>query len=151
MTIYAIIPAFNEAKSVATIIQAVLKNVSKCIVVDDGSTDNTESVAHKAGARVIHLPLNTGTGSATKAGIRYAAANGANVVCLLDADGQHNASYIPSLLMELRNGADLVIGSRYSKPTRSSTSLFRCWWIRGRRSRGCITLTAAWCRSARCT
>jgi glycosyltransferase involved in cell wall biosynthesis len=105
-----IIPAYNEAPGIAAAIQdvrAVVPDV-EVLVVDDASTDGTAEIAAAAGARVIRHRANRGYGGALKTGIR--AARG-EVVVLFDADGQHQARYIPALI-EMLDDHDIAIGER---------------------------------------
>ena len=85
------------------------------LVVNDGSTDRTTTVAENAGARVLELPVNLGVGGAMRAGYKFAARNGYQRTVQHDADGQHDPAEITSLLstMEVEQ-ADLVIGARFA-------------------------------------
>jgi glycosyltransferase involved in cell wall biosynthesis len=78
--------------------------------VDDGSTDDTGTLAEAAGARVLRLPGNRGKGVAVREGL--AAVRG-DVVVMLDADGQDDPAEIPSLLAALTDDVDMVVGSRF--------------------------------------
>ncbi len=80
-----VIPAFNEAETIAAVIASALQHpdVTEVLVVDDGSTDTTAQVAEAAGARVIRRAQNTGKASAMDAGVRAATAN---ILLFLDAD-----------------------------------------------------------------
>jgi glycosyltransferase involved in cell wall biosynthesis len=82
-------------------------------VVDDGSSDETSSRAAAAGALVCRLPFNLGVGGAMRAGYRYAWSAGYDVVVQVDADGQHDPSYIPQLVAGL-DRADVVVGARFA-------------------------------------
>lgn len=114
MEIIAVIPAFREAKSVASVIQGTLKHVPTVILVDDGSDDQTAAVALSAGAIVVSHPMNCGPGAATMTGIEAARLLKADVIITLDADGQHNPDDIPLLLAPvLEDRADVVIGTRF--------------------------------------
>lgn len=110
-----VIPAWNESKSISSVISEVisLKPNFACLVVDDGSYDQTSSIARKAGAEVLTLPINLGVGGAMRAGFRFAVDNGFDCVVQVDADGQHDPKFIPELLGKLSN-ADLVIGARFA-------------------------------------
>ena len=68
MKVAAVIPAYNEERTVASVVRAVREapSISEVIVVDDGSTDRTAQVARQAGARVVHLETNVGKGGAMK-------------------------------------------------------------------------------------
>lgn len=110
-----VVPALNEQQSVAVVVQDVLRTVpaAEVLVVDDGSSDATAGVARGAGATVLELPFNLGVGGAMRAGFRYACDNGYSVVVQVDADGQHDARYLPELVAGL-DEADIVIGARFA-------------------------------------
>lgn len=122
-----IIPALNEERSVANVIDSILSAASDVdiVVISDGSTDRTATVARKAGAFVIELPVNLGIGGAMQTGYRFARDNGYAFAVQIDADGQHDPADLPKLLAHARNGeADMILGSRYIEKTayRSSRS-----------------------------
>lgn len=110
MDLSVVIPAYNEASGIGATLEDVRSVVpdAEVLVIDDGSSDATGEIAAAAGARVIRHRVNRGYGGALKTGIR--AARG-EVVILFDADGQHNARYIPALVDGL-NDYDIVIGER---------------------------------------
>ena len=118
MRVLAIVPAFNEAHSVASVVTEILElGFVDALVVNDGSEDETSRIAREAGARVLDLPFNLGIGGAVQAGYLYALRNGYDVAVQVDGDGQHDATEIPKLLEPLANGeADLVLGSRSLGP-----------------------------------
>jgi len=108
-----VIPAKNESGAIGDVIaRAVEKHPdAEIIVVDDGSTDDTVSVAEGAGAKVVRHPESLGNGAAVKAGAR--AAQG-DIIAFMDGDGQHDAGEFGPLLAKLDEGYDMVIGSRDS-------------------------------------
>lgn len=110
-----VLPAYNEAESVADVVREVLNSVpgSTVLVVDDGSLDRTSDIARLAGALVATLPYNLGVGGAMRVGFRYAIENGFDVVVQIDADGQHDPASVPALL-EALGSADLVLGARFA-------------------------------------
>jgi glycosyltransferase involved in cell wall biosynthesis len=110
-----VMPAFNEAASISRILGevATLLPDHDCLVVDDGSSDDTAETARRAGARVAQLPFNLGVGGAMRLGFKYALANGYANVVQIDADGQHDPSGVPSLLAALDH-ADIAIGARFA-------------------------------------
>ncbi len=113
----AIVPAYNESGAIAGTVTDVLDNAPgfDVVVVDDGSTDDTGTVARRAGASVIHHPFNIGIGGAVQSGYQYALDNGYDVAVQVDGDGQHDARYIPELLQVLRSDPrlNMVSGSRF--------------------------------------
>jgi len=105
-----VIPAFEEAEAIATVVGAMRSAAAwrEVIVVDDGSADETAAIATSAGARVIRHPYNKGNGAAVKTGIREAAGK---YVLIVDGDGQHSASDATRLITYLGE-YDLVVGAR---------------------------------------
>jgi len=108
----AAIPAFNEEKYIGTIVLKARQYVDEVVVVDDGSTDQTASVAELAGATVIHHQQNKGYGASIQTLLADAKKKAPNILILLDGDFQHNPDEIPHLIKPLSEGFDLVIGSR---------------------------------------
>ncbi|KKH64210.1 glycosyltransferase family 2 protein [Methanosarcina mazei] len=109
----AAMPAYNEAHVIAEVILGCKKYVDNVIVVDDGSSDNTAEVARSAGGYVVKHEVNKGYGAALKSCFKLAREFNADVMIIMDSDGQHNPDEIPRLLEPLKHGADLVIGSRF--------------------------------------
>jgi glycosyl transferase family 2 len=112
-----VIPAYNEAESVADVIEAIPPEVcgvpTAVLVVDDGSRDGTTDVAEAAGATVARHVVNRGGGAALRTGYRLTADAGAEVVVTLDADGQHLPSEMPNLVKPVLDGeVDVAHGSR---------------------------------------
>jgi glycosyltransferase involved in cell wall biosynthesis len=114
--VMVVIPAYNEELSVGLVIGDVKTRSPQAhvLVVDDASRDGTAAVAEEAGAVVLRLPYNLGVGGAMRVGFLYAVRRGMDVVVQVDADGQHDPSYIPELLMRIRSGADVAIGARFA-------------------------------------
>ncbi|MEZ5102633.1 MAG: glycosyltransferase family 2 protein [Thermoleophilia bacterium] len=112
----AIVPAYNEAGSVAQVIAEIrtADPAMDVVVVDDGSRDATASIASRAGAVVLRLPFNLGIGGAVQTGYRYALENGYQIAIQVDGDGQHLPTEIPKLLEPILSGrADMVVGTRW--------------------------------------
>ncbi len=110
----AVIPAYNEEGRIGPVVARVRREIdSDVVVVDDGSRDETAAEARRAGAVVAVHPVNLGYGAALQTGYRYALRAGYDAVVQLDADGQHDPTSIQALLAELRDGADVVVGSRF--------------------------------------
>jgi len=106
-----VLPAKNEAAAIDTTVAGIRQHYpdAEVIVVNDGSTDNTASLAEAAGAKVVHHPYSKGNGAAIKSGAR--AARG-DIIVFMDADGQHDPADIPCLLTRVNEGYDMVVGAR---------------------------------------
>ena len=106
-------PAYNEESTIAKVILGVRKHVKHVLVVDDGSNDATAEIAEALGALVIRHHENRGYGGALQTIFKTAKELAADALVILDSDGQHNPDEIPSLLKPLKEGIDVVIGSRF--------------------------------------
>ena len=119
--VLVLIPAHNEAASLPTVVGDLRQCRSDLdiLVVNDGSTDGTSAVLRELGVRWLHWPERRGVGSALRAGLRYAARQGYDIVVRLDADGQHDVEDVGRLLVHLQVGtADVVLGSRFASSSR---------------------------------
>ena len=119
--VLVLIPAHNEAASLPAVVRELRQYRSDLdiLVVNDGSTDGTTAVLRELGLRWLHWPERRGVGSALRAGLRYAARQGYDIVVRLDADGQHDAEDVGRLLVHLHVGtADVVLGSRFASASR---------------------------------
>ena len=128
LNILVLIPAYNEEKSVASVISQVRHYVpgADILVINDGSTDATSEKAVGAGAMVVNLPYNLGIGGAMQTGYLYAKYHCYDIAIQVDADNQHDPSYIHKLIQPIiDNSADMVIGSRYIKETVYKSSAAR--------------------------
>jgi hypothetical protein len=115
--VVVVIAALDEEGTVGAVVRSLPKELSglavSCIVVDDGSSDDTSSVARSAGALVCRLERNLGQGRALQVGYSLASRIGARVIVTLDADGQFDASEMSRLVGPVASGwADFVNGSR---------------------------------------
>lgn len=105
-----ILPTYNEAATIGDLVLKI-KNLYpdfEVIVINDGSTDNTDEVAKNAGAHVYSHPYNIGNGAAIKSGIRVASGD---VLVFMDGDGQHDPADIAGLLKYMPD-YDMVVGAR---------------------------------------
>lgn len=109
----ALIPAFNEAETIADVVRGLRGSVEHVLVVDDGSTDATGALASRAGAEVVSRGGARGKGRAIRTGLDAIAQRGFTHLLVLDGDMQHLPSEAPLLLHAAnRTGADLVLGAR---------------------------------------
>ena len=112
-----VLPAYNEASNIGPVLRSLPRQLGDLavvpIVVSDGSTDRTASEAREAGALVTELPINRGGGLALRVGYELALQLDAEIVVAMDADGQHLASELPTMIAPiLADEADYVNGSR---------------------------------------
>lgn len=119
MQVCIVIPAYNEAKVIGQVVAEAKKALAssrysgEIVVVNDGSKDDSATIARKKGATVIDHILNTGAGSATATGLSYAEQNNFTVAATMDADGQHAIKDVFKGIDEIiKRGDDLLIGSR---------------------------------------
>lgn len=126
--ILVIMPAWNEADCVGATVSEVLSldEPYDVLVVNDGSTDATSTIASHAGATVLNLPFNLGVGGAMRAGFKYAQRLGYKTVIQVDADGQHDPRNIREVLNGL-NDADISIGARFANRGDYTVSGPRKW------------------------
>ena len=111
--VWVVVPAFDEAATIAAIVRDCRARAEGVIVVDDGSTDNTARIAAEAGAIVLRQRANRGKGASLRRGMAAALARGAALVVTMDGDGQHRPADLPALLARARAASDrIVIGSR---------------------------------------
>lgn len=115
MKILVVVPAFNEAENMVTVISDLREHFPRgdIVVINDGSLDNTSHVARSLGIRVIDIPSNLGIGGAVQTGFKFAFKYSYDVVVQFDGDGQHMAEEIEKILKPVHEGIDLVIGSRF--------------------------------------
>ncbi len=111
-----VIPAYNEEKTIRSVLSNIKKTVSECeiFVVDDGSTDQTSEMAAAEGVFVLHHLVNRGVGAATITGIIAALQTDNEIIITFDADLQHDPKDIETLIKPIiNNEADATIGSRF--------------------------------------
>lgn len=161
MSVLVLIPTFNERDNLPLVVDGVLAEGYDVLVVDDASPDGTGAVADELAVRhpgrvtVLHRTGRRGLGRSYVDAMALALAGPAEIICQMDADRSHDPKYLPAMVAGVRDGADLVIGSRYLHgvsvvnwplsrlilstfanryvravtrlPVRDCTSGFRCW------------------------
>lgn len=119
MKVLMIIPAYNEELNIKRTVDSIIKYNKKSkydidyVVINDGSTDETYKICLENKFNVINLIKNLGIGGAVQTGYKYAYDNNYDVAIQFDGDHQHDENYIDSLVEEIENGYDFVIGSRF--------------------------------------
>ena len=115
-----IIPAYNEEKNILKTYQEIQKYNQKnktkydCLIINDGSSDNTEEILTTNNIPHVNLPNNLGIGGAVQTGYKYAYYNDYDVAVQYDGDGQHDIRYVKKIIDPILKGEkDFVIGSRF--------------------------------------
>ncbi|OOP57148.1 MAG: hypothetical protein AYP45_05020 [Candidatus Brocadia carolinensis] len=108
-----VIPAYNASRTIGNIVTGALKYVSKIIVADDGSTDNTAVVASGAGAEIVIIDKNRGKGNALRVLFQKTIDEGYDAVISMDADEQHDPEEISKFLAaHITHPDEIISGSR---------------------------------------
>ena len=139
--VVAVIPVFNEQDVVGEVVSRLPPTVEgrpvRCLVVDDGSVDDSAARAAEAGATVIAHPHNQGLGAAVRTALREASALQPAAVVYLDADGEYAPEDLPAVVAPVLAGrADYVVGSRFAgdiqhmRPHRRAGNLVLTRWVR---------------------
>ncbi len=116
MKILLILPAYNEQENILQTVNKIKEysNELDYIVINDGSTDNTEQILAQNNINHIKLVNNLGIGGAVQTGYKYAYENNYDIAIQFDGDGQHDVTFVPKICQPLINGqADMCIGTRY--------------------------------------
>ena len=116
MKILMIIPAYNEQENIKETVKKIEEYGEKLdyLVINDGSTDNTEKILKENNINHIKLIKNLGIGGAVQTGYKYAYENDYDIAIQFDGDGQHDVNYVKKICEPLINGrADMCIGTRY--------------------------------------
>lgn len=109
------IPAYNEEENIVRVVERLRRNFPQYdyVVINDGSKDRTAEICRECGYHLVDLPVNLGLAGSFQAGIRYAYAKGYPFAIQIDGDGQHRPEYIERMLVKMKEGYDIVIGSRF--------------------------------------
>ena len=110
-----IIPAFNEEESIGKTVENIRLHYPEYdyIIINDGSSDRTSEICHERGYHIVDQAVNLGLSGAFQTGMRYAFQKGYGCAMQFDADGQHRPEYIKAMWEKLKEGYDIVIGSRF--------------------------------------
>ena len=112
--VFVVIAAYNEAKNIKNVIDRLMVKFPNVVVVDDGSSDGTESLVARSNAFLLRHITNRGQGAALQTGIQFALLKGADIIVTFDADGQHDERDIDALVQPiLRGECDATFGSRF--------------------------------------
>ena len=115
MKICALIPSYNESKTIGLLVKSVKLIGLDAVVVDDGSIDRTAEIARDSGAVVLRREQNKGKGTSLKEGFCYALDKDYDAAITMDADGQHSPDDIPKFIAAAeRADADMIVGNRMS-------------------------------------
>ena len=125
-----VITAKNEEKTIGKVIDSIkslkLSFSYKVLVVNDGSSDDTEKIPRSKNVLVVNHIFNLGIGAATKTGFYVAKLLKPKIIVNIDADGQHDPRLIPQMVSKIRDEEiDMVYGSRFYKNTEYETSAVR--------------------------
>lgn len=118
-----VIPAYNEAENIENVVTYIVENYSQYdyVVVNDGSKDKTAEICRNNGYELLDLPINLGLAGAFQAGLKYAYDKGYSYAIQFDADGQHRPEFIEAMLWKIKEGYDIVIGSRFVNVRKSKS------------------------------
>lgn len=139
MKILVIIPCYNEAENIARVVKKLqaatagqaLPGPVDYLVVNDCSTDESAAICASEGFSYISLPVNLGIGGGVQSGYLYAAQNGYDIAVQMDGDGQHDPSYLASVVGPVARGeVDMCVGSRFITREGFQTSAMRRAGIR---------------------
>jgi hypothetical protein len=128
VSMLAVVPAYNEKANLTRVVADLSRVISthNILIVNDGSTDETENLLPALGVQWLTLSQRLGVGGAVRAGIQYAKRTGYDYVARVDGDGQHRACDIARLLGPVVAGrADVAMGSRFLHRRRAAARLRR--------------------------
>lgn len=112
---WIVIPLYNEASVIDTVVRGLLPVFPNVVCVDDGSSDGSAAAALAAGARLVQHPVNLGQGAALQTGIEYALSHDeCQYIVTFDADGQHRVEDALAMVdLARRDDLAIIFGSRF--------------------------------------
>ncbi len=113
MKTLVVIPAFNEAESIANLTKEITEYGYDYLIINDCSTDSTPQILDENHFNHLDLPINLGLAGVTRAGFMYAHDHNYDCVICIDGDGQHPPVFMSKLINEIESGYDYVVGSRF--------------------------------------
>lgn len=112
--VWIVIPLYNEATVIASVVEGLLPSFPNVVCIDDGSTDDSGAIARSAGAKIVTHPINLGQGASLQTGFEYALSHNAEYVVTFDADGQHRVVDAVAMVDRARKeDLAIVFGSRF--------------------------------------
>ncbi len=132
MKILVIIPCYNEEESIEKVVANLKAKApfADYLIVNDCSTDSTESILKSRGMNYINNPVNLGIGGGVQAGYLYAKQNGYDIAVQMDGDGQHDPQYLADVCRPVIDGTyDMAIGSRFIEKEGFQSSFMRRFGI----------------------
>ncbi len=133
--IFVVVPAYNEQQTIHAVVSELVALGLTVVIVDDGSAPALQKQEFPAGTLLIRHQVNLGQGAALQTGIEYALKKGAHYIVTFDADGQHPAAAIGSMIaLQETSGADVILGSRFlddqgATPARRAFTLKLARWV----------------------
>lgn len=128
MKILVIIPCYNEEASIEKVVANLKAKApfADYLIINDCSTDSTESILRAKGMNYINNPVNLGIGGGVQAGYLYARENGYDIAVQMDGDGQHDPAYLADVCQPVIDGEfDMAIGSRFIRKEGFQSSFMR--------------------------
>lgn len=113
--VLVVIPAYNEEANIEMVVEELERDYPQLdyVVVNDGSSDRTAQICRERGYNLLDLTVNLGLAGCFQAGMKYAYAKGYAYAIQFDGDGQHRPEYILPMQEKMKEGYDIVIGSRF--------------------------------------
>lgn len=117
-----IIPAYNEQANIENLIKDIKSYNYDYLIINDCSSDETSEILDKNSFNHLDLCVNVGLAGVTRIGFMYAYEHHYDCAICIDGDGQHQPKYVHSLINEINNGYDYVVGSRFIDEDKPMTS-----------------------------